>query len=76
MHQLPRSPVSSLAAGAVGAIVLVNPQLYYFVKLQWVIAGLSGIEFWLSVAFGTSFLLCCWIAAARYVLMMFCAYFG
>src|SRR5262245_17456178 len=76
MHQLPRSPVLFLAAGAVGAIVLVTAQLYYFVKLQWVIAGLSGIEFWLSVAFGTSFLLCCWIAAARYVLMMFCAYFG
>src|SRR5262249_10347131 len=72
----PHSPAPFLASGALGAIVLVTAQLYYFVKLQWVIAGQTGIAFWLSVAFGTSFLLFCWIAAVRYVLMMFCAYFG
>src|ERR1700694_3511254 len=72
----PRSPAFFLGTGTLGAIVLMTAQLYYFVKLQSVIAGLSGAAFWLSVAFGTSFLLFCWIAAVRYGLMMFCAYFG
>jgi poly-beta-1,6-N-acetyl-D-glucosamine synthase len=72
----PRSPALFLVTGTFGALVLVTAQLYYFVKLQSVIAGLSGAGFWLSVAFGTSFLLFCWIAAVRYVLMMLCAYFG
>jgi hypothetical protein len=72
----PRSPALFLVTGTFGALALVTAQLYYFVKLQSVIAGLSGAGFWLSVAFGTSFLLCCWIAAVRYVLMMLCAYFG
>jgi biofilm PGA synthesis N-glycosyltransferase PgaC len=70
------SPALFLVTGVLGAIVLVTAQLYYFVKLQSVIAGLTGAAFWLSVAFGTSFLLFCWIAAVRHVLMMLCAYFG
>ncbi len=70
------SPAFFLVTGALGAVVLVTAQLYYFVKLQLVIGDLSGAPFWLSVAFGTSFLLFCWIAAVRYVLLMLCAYFG
>jgi cellulose synthase/poly-beta-1,6-N-acetylglucosamine synthase-like glycosyltransferase len=72
----PRSPALFLVTGTLGAIVLVTAQLYYFVKLQLIIGGLTGPAFWLTVAFGTSFLLSCWIAAARYLFMMFCAYFG
>src|SRR5262245_53752940 len=72
----PRSPALFLVTGTLGAIVLVTAQLYYFVKLQLVIGGMQGLAFWLTVAFGTSFLLSCWIAAARYLFMMYCAYFG
>ena len=70
------SAASNVAVGFVATIVLGVAQLYYFGKLQSAIAGLSGFAFAFAVTFATSFLIFCWVAATRYLVIMVCAYFG
>jgi biofilm PGA synthesis N-glycosyltransferase PgaC len=72
----PRSPVAYVAVGFLATIVLGVAQLYYFGKLQSVIAELSGFAFSFAVTFATSFLVFCWIAATRYLILLVSAYFG
>jgi poly-beta-1,6-N-acetyl-D-glucosamine synthase len=68
--------VTYVALGFLATIVLGVTQLYYFGKLQSVIAELSGFEFGFAVTFATSFLVLCWIAAIRYLILLVSAYFG
>jgi cellulose synthase/poly-beta-1,6-N-acetylglucosamine synthase-like glycosyltransferase len=75
-QRLPASPVIYVALGFVSTIVLGVAQLYYFGKLQSAIAELSGFSFAFAVTFATSFLVFCWIAATRYMILLVCAYFG
>jgi len=72
----PKSPVAYVAFGFLATIVLGVAQLYYFGKLQSAIAALSGFAFGFAVTFATSFLVFCWIAATRYLILLVCAYFG
>src|SRR5262245_50736578 len=71
-----RSPVVFVALGFVATAVLCVAQLYYFGKLQSVIAELDGFAFGFTVTFATSFLVFCWIAATRYLILLVSAYFG
>jgi poly-beta-1,6-N-acetyl-D-glucosamine synthase len=71
-----RSPVVFVALGFLATAVLLVAQLYYFGKLQSVIAELSGFAFGFAVTFATSFLVFCWIAATRYLILLVSAYFG
>jgi cellulose synthase/poly-beta-1,6-N-acetylglucosamine synthase-like glycosyltransferase len=70
------SPVVYVAFGFIATIVLGVAQLYYFGKLQSVIAELSGFAFSFAVTFATSFLVFCWISATRYMILLVSAYFG
>src|SRR5215831_15709798 len=70
------SPIAYVGLGFVAATVLGVAQLYYFGKLQSVIAELSGFSFGFAVTFATSFLVFCWISATRYLILLVCAYFG
>lgn len=72
----PGSPVVYVALGFLATLVLGVAQLYYFGKLQSVIAELSGFAFGYAVTFATSFLVFCWIAATRYLILLVSAYFG
>ena len=72
----PASPVIYVAFGFLATIVLGVAQLYYFGKLQSAIAELSGFSFAFAVTFATSFLVFCWIAATRYMILLVSAYFG
>jgi cellulose synthase/poly-beta-1,6-N-acetylglucosamine synthase-like glycosyltransferase len=72
----PRSPVIYVAFGFLATLVLGVAQLYYFGKLQSVITELSGVAFSFAVTFATSFLVFCWIAATRYLILLVSAYFG
>ena len=63
-----RSPVLYVALGFVATALLCVAQLYYFGKLQSVIAELDGFAFGFTVTFATSFLVFCWIAATRYLI--------
>ena len=71
-----RSPAIFLAIGLLMMVVLVTSQLYFFMKLQAFVQGLDGAAKTLTVIFGTSFLVFCWIAALRYSAMMVFAYLG
>ena len=71
-----RSPAMFVALGFIATAVLCVAQLYYFGKLQSVIAELDGFAFGFTVTFATSFLVFCWIAAARYLVLLVGAYFG
>jgi poly-beta-1,6-N-acetyl-D-glucosamine synthase len=71
-----RSPVGYVAFGFFATALLCVAQLYYFGKLQSVIAELSGFSFAFAVTFATSFLVFCWIAATRYLVLLVTAYFG
>jgi cellulose synthase/poly-beta-1,6-N-acetylglucosamine synthase-like glycosyltransferase len=70
------SPIVYVLLGFVAATVLGVAQLYYFGKLQSVIAELSGFAFGFAVTFATSFLVFCWISATRYLILLVNAYFG
>ena len=71
-----RAPIVYVGFGFLAAIVLGVAQLYYFGKLQSVIAQLSGFAFGFAVTFATSFLVLCWIAAIRHLILLVSAYFG
>ncbi len=65
-----------VALGLVATIVLGVSQLYYFGKLQSAIAELSGFAFGFTVTVAASFLVLCWIATTRYLILLISAYFG
>ena len=71
-----QSPAMFVALGFIATAVLCVAQHNYFGKLQSVIAELDGFAFGFTVTFATSFLVFCWIAAARYLVLLVGAYFG